>query len=259
MRRRHPVICVFSIIVLLVLLWPLGYAGWISFTPTEMLEPPTAEWSLRWYRLFFTSPQWLQGMVNSVVVGALTVAGSVACGTGAAIAVTRWHFRGARVLTGAVMLPLFVPGIVLGMALLPFMRALGLWGTLLSIAAAHSLWSLPIVFLVVRAALQELDPDLEHAARGLGARSLAIFARITLPLVMPAVAAGATVAFVLSINEFVMALFLGTPQAETLPKVIWPNLRYTLSPLVAAASGVFTLVTISGLLLAWLLFPRPRR
>lgn len=63
-------------------------------------------------------------------------------------------------------------------------------------------------------------------------------------------------AFVLSINEFVMALFLGTPASETLPKVIWPNLRYTLSPLVAAASGAFTLITIAGLALAWLLFRR---
>jgi ABC-type spermidine/putrescine transport system permease subunit II len=155
-----------------------------------------------------------------------------------------------------VLLPLFVPGVVLGMALLPLMRWVGLWGTLLSIAAAHCLWSLPVVFLLVRSALQELDPDLEHAARGLGAAPLAVFTRVTLPLIAPAVAAGATLAFVLSINEFVMALFLATPQSETLPKVIWPNLRYTLSPLVAAASGVFTAVTILGLGVAWLVFRR---
>ena len=259
MRRLHPALTVFSIVVLLILLWPLGYAGWISFTPAEMLEPPTDQWSLRWYRLFFTSPQWLQGMANSVVVAVLTVIGSIGCGTGVALAVTRWHFRGAQLLAAAVLLPLFVPGVVLGMALLPFMRALGLWGTLLSIAAAHSLWSLPVVFMVVRSALQEIDPDLESAARGLGAQPFAVFARVTLPLIMPAVAAGATMAFVLSINEFVMALFLGTPQAETLPKVIWPNLRYTLSPLVAAASGVFTLVTVTGLVTAWLLFHGRRR
>jgi putative spermidine/putrescine transport system permease protein len=245
MRRAHPVIAAFSVTVLLVLLWPLFYAGWISFTPGEMLEPPTGTWSLRWYRLFFTSPQWLQGMANSLLVAALTVFGSVVCGTGVALAVTRWHFRGARWLSMAV--------------LLPFMRALGLWGTLSSIAAAHSLWSLPVVFLVVRSALQELDPDLERAARGLGASASTVFVRVTLPLILPAVAAGATMAFVLSVNEFVMALFLGTPQTETLPKVIWPNLRYTLSPLVAAASGVFTLVTVAGLLVAWLLLPHRRR
>src|SRR5262249_26372679 len=143
MRPLHPAISAFSIALLLVLLWPLFYATWISFTPAEMLEPPTSEWSLRWYRLFFSSPQWLQGMVNRVIVAAFTVAGSILCGTGVATAITRWHFRGARWLSGAVMLPLFVPAVVLGMALLPFMRALGLWGTLLCIAAAHSLWSLP--------------------------------------------------------------------------------------------------------------------
>jgi ABC-type spermidine/putrescine transport system permease subunit II len=257
-RPLHPIIVAFSVAVLLVLLWPLFYATWISFTPAEMLEPPTDAWSLRWYRLFFSSPQWLRGMANSVVVAALTVIVSILCGTGVAIAITRWHFRGARWLSAAVMLPLFVPGVVLGMALLPFMRALGLWGSLLSIAAAHSLWALPVVFLVVRSALQELDPNLERAARGLGATPFTVFTRVTLPLIAPAAAAGATMAFVLSINEFVMALFLATPQTETLPKVIWPNLRYTLSPLVAAASGVFTAFTILGLLAAWLLFRRYR-
>jgi putative spermidine/putrescine transport system permease protein len=259
MRRPHPAIMIFSATVLLVLLWPLFYATWISFTPAEMLEPPTRAWSLRWYRLFFASPQWLQGMANSVVVAALTVCGSIVSGTGVAMAVTRWHFRGAGWLSAAVLLPLFVPGVVLGMALLPLMRLLGLWGTLLSIAAAHSLWSLPVVFLVVRSALQELDPDLERAARGLGAAPVTVFSHVTLPLIAPAVATGATLAFVLSVNEFVMALFLATPQSETLPKVIWPNLRYTLSPLVAAASGVFTAFTIVDLALAWLLFGRRAR
>jgi ABC-type spermidine/putrescine transport system permease subunit II len=71
---------------------------------------------------------------------------------------------------------------------------------------------------------------------------------VTLSLIAPALGAAAVMAFVLSLNESVMALFLGTPNTETLPKVIWPNLRYTLSPLVAAASGVSMAVTVAGLL-----------
>ena len=72
-------------------------------------------------------------------------------------------------------------------------------------------------------------------------------------MIAPAILAGAVMAFVLSLNEFVMALFLGTPEIETLPKVIWPNLRYTLTPLVAAASGVTMALTILGVALAALL------
>jgi putative spermidine/putrescine transport system permease protein len=233
--------------LLALILAPLVYAVLISYSPGELLEPPTGAWSLRWYRQFFENPQWTAALRNSIEIAVLAAVGALAAGTAAALAVTRYQFRGREVFNLAIMLPLFVPTVVLGMALLPFMRVLGLWGSKLSIAVAHSLWSLPAVFLVTRNALEVLDSDLEHAARGLGAGPIRVFLRVTLPLIAPALAAGAVMAFVLSLNESVMALFLGTPSTETLPKVIWPNLRYTLSPLVAAASGVSMAVTVAGL------------
>lgn len=235
--------------MLLLLLWPLAYTVWISFTPSELLELPHGELSLRWYRSFFDSRQWTDGLWNSLEVAGLAVVGSLVGGTGLAVAVTRYHFRGRRLLSGAVLLPLFVPAIVLGMGLLPWVRFLGLWGSLWSLAAGHALWSLPVVFLVVRSALEELDPSLEEAARGLGASPFMTFRRVTLPLILPAVLSGAAMGFVLSLNEFMIALFLATPDTETLPKVIWPNLRYTLTPLVAAASCVTMLLTLLGLAL----------
>lgn len=247
-RLRSPLLGrLFLWVALATLLWPLIYAVWMSFTPSELLEPPQGEWSLRWYRLFFSSPQWTAGLINSLVVAAMTVAGSLVGGVGAALALLRYHFRGQRLLSFAVLLPLFLPAVVLGMALLPFVRLIGLWGTRASLAAAHSLWSLPVVYLVVRAALEDLDPDLERAARGLGAGPVQTFLSITLPVIAPALLTGAMMAFVLSLNEFIMALFLSTPAIETLPKVIWPSLRYTLTPLVAAASGVTLLLTLLGL------------
>jgi ABC-type spermidine/putrescine transport system permease subunit II len=239
---------------LLLLLWPLAYAVWISFTPGEMLEPPRGEWSLRWYRLFFASPQWTAGLRHSLEVAAMSVGAALTAGVGLAVAVTRYHFRGRRLLSAAVLLPLFVPAIVLGVGLFPWVRVLGLAGTRLSLAAAHALWSLPVVFLVARSALEELDPNLELAARGLGASGGLTFRRITLPAIAPALMVGALMAFVLSLNEFMIALFLATPDIETLPKVIWPSLRYTLTPLVAAASCLTMLLTLLGLgLAAWLL------
>jgi ABC-type spermidine/putrescine transport system permease subunit II len=245
---------IFGIALLLALLWPLGYAAWVSFTPGELLTPPHAEWSLRWYVLFFDSPQWTRGLWNSLLVASLSVAGALAGGVGLATAVTRYHFRGRRLLSAAVLLPMFVPTVVLGMSLLPWLQMLGLWGTRLSLACAHAMWSLPVVFLVVRSALEEVDPDLESAARGLGAGPLTTFRRVTLPIIAPSLVVGALMAFVLSLNEFTLALFLATPEIETLPKVIWPNLRYTLTPLVAAASVVTMLLTLLGLgFAAWLL------
>jgi len=237
----------FSFLLLVVILWPLVYVFWMSFTTSEFLSPPVQDWSLKWYQRFFASPQWIMGFKNSLIVACMTVIGALFTGGTAALAVTRFHFRGRKLLSGAVLLPLFVPTVVLGMALLPFVHKLGIWGTHFSLAAAHTLWSMPVVFMVLRSALEELNPDLEAAARGLGANAWMTFRRITLPLIMPAVWVGTTVAIILSFNEVVMALFLSTPAIKTLPTVIWPNLRDTLTPLVAAASSITLLLTVAAM------------
>jgi ABC-type spermidine/putrescine transport system permease subunit II len=236
-----------------LLLVPLAYASWLSFAPGELLEPPRGEWSLRWYREFLANPQWTTALGNSVAVALGSTALALVAGTGLALALAGRRLRGAAWLSGLVLLPLFVPGVVLGMALLPWMHRTGLWGTLVSLMAAHALWSLPVVYLVARTALEEADPELELAARSLGAGPVRTFLRVTLPLVRASLVAGAASAFVLSLNEFAIALFLGTPEIETLPRVIWPSLRYTLTPLVAAASGATLAVTAAGLALVALL------
>lgn len=255
----RPLVALPPLLVLALLLWPLVYALWMSFTPHELLEPPRAEWSLRWYREFFSQSRWTDGLWNSLGIGLGAAALSVLSGGGVAMAAVRHRFRGRRLLEGAVMLPLFVPALVLGIALLPVMRSLGLWGTHFSIAAAHSLWGLPLVFLTVRGALEDVDPHLELAARGMGANTAQTFRLVTLPIIMPGVLVGALMAFIISLNELVMALFLCTAATDTLPKVIWPNLRYTLSPLVAAASSITVLVTLLLLAMAALIGRRLSR
>ncbi len=234
-------------LVLAALLSPLFYAVWLSFSPRESLEPPIGKWSLRWHVLFWQSPRWTDGLFNSLIVACLSAAGAVIAGSGLAFAVARHRFRGRRLLAAAALLPLFTPALALGMGLLPLMHILGLWGSLSCLVLAYSLNALPIVFLIVRSALDETSADLESAARGLGAGPWRVVWRVTLPLVRPAVLAGALVSFILSLNEFTLALFLCTPETETLPRIIWPNLRYSLSPLVAVASCVTMLVTLLGL------------
>jgi len=141
-------------------------------------------------------------------------------------------------------MPLFVPAVVLGIGSLALHRSLGLWGTPLSLAIAHSLSAVPLVFLVLRAALAGIDPALEEAAATQGASPARIVWHITLPLVAPSVLVAFLFAFIVSVNEFVMALFLATPGTRTLPVVIWPQIRYLLTPVVAAASSVIIVVTL---------------
>lgn len=247
-----------AVFALLAMLAPFGYAVWMSFAPGEVLEPPKGEWSLRWYREFLDSVKWTRALATTGEVALVSVAGSLVGGLGLAVAVTRFHFRGRRVLSGAVLLPMFVPAVVLAMGLLPLVMYAGLQGTPIALAAAHCLVSLPVAFLLLRSALAQTDPDLERAARGLGAGPWAAFRRVTLPLIYPAVLAGAVIAFILSVNEFTLSLFLSTPRVRTLPAALWPEARYKETPILAAASCLTVLVTLLGMwVLAWLLRPRP--
>jgi ABC-type spermidine/putrescine transport system permease subunit II len=153
------------------------------------------------------------------------------------------------------MLPLVAPPLLVAIGLLPVVQRLGLWGSSTSLALAHALYGMPMVCWLTRVALLGVNLDVENAARGLGARSWQVVYRITLPLIGPSVLAGAVMAFVLSLNEFILSLFLATPDTETLPRVLWPNLRYTLSPLVAVASSVMTVVTAAGIgIVTWLIW-----
>jgi ABC-type spermidine/putrescine transport system permease subunit II len=245
-----------AVLVLLAMLAPFICAVWMSFAPGELLEPPTSEWSLRWYRGFLASAKWTRALQTTVEVAALSVAGSLVGGLGLAVAVTRFRFRGRQTLSAAVLLPMFVPAVVLGLGLLPLVRLTGLSGTNVAVAAAHSLASLPVVFLLLRSALGQTDPDLEPAARGLGAGPWIAFRRVTLPLVLPAVIAGAVVAFILSVNEFTLAVFLTTPRTKTLPAALWPEARDKETPLLAAASCLTVLVSILAM---WLVARLLRR
>lgn len=237
----------FAVLALLALLAPFAISVWMSFAPGELLEPPTDRWSLRWYEEFLGSTRWMRALATSVQVAGMTAIVSVAGGLGLSIAVSRYHFRGRRLLSAAVLLPLFTPAVVLAMGLLPITMAVGLRGTVIAIVAAHSLVGLPVVFLIVRASLSQVDPDLERAARGLGAGPWRTFRRVTAPLIFPGVIAGGLAAFILSINEFVLALFLSTPRVRTLPAALWPAARDKETPLLAAASCLIALTSVVGM------------
>jgi ABC-type spermidine/putrescine transport system permease subunit II len=232
-------------LILIALLTPLAMALWVSFSPDELLRPPMREWSLRWYRQFFADSRWRGALVNSLVVGSLSALVALITGVPFATALVRYRFTGRGLLSALVLSPLCVPPLILGVGLLPLMHRVGLWGTWVGLALAHGLLGLPVVYLATQAALESLPPGLEDAARGLGAGPWQAFRRVTLPLVRPGVSAGAVLAFVLSLNESMMTLFLASGETETLARVIWPELRYSLSPLVAVASALTLIATLS--------------
>ena len=246
-----PLIYLLGGLMLVLLLLPLLLSLLVAFTPGETLEiPAPTTWSLRWFERFFQDAIWKTGALNSVLIALMTTAISLVAGTTAAIAFERYDFRGKQLLNLFLLLPLFVPPVVLGMQSLAWYQRIGLWGNLLSIALAHSLWAMPLVLMVMRTALRSVDRRLEEAAAGMGAGPGQVFLRVTLPLIWPGLLVSAFFAFIISLNEFVMALFLATPKTQTISTLIWPQLRYNLSPLVAAASTILLVVTVVILLLS---------
>jgi putative spermidine/putrescine transport system permease protein len=241
-----PVAPLLGWLPLAALLAPVGYAAWLSFSPGSFLTPPTRDWSLRWYAAFLDDPRWLAALGRSAGVAAGAAGIAVLAGVPLAIAVARHHFRGRTLAASIAVLPACVPPAALGVGLLPVLYAAGLWGHPLGLLLAHGLLGLPVVFLIAKSKLTQLDPALEAAAHGLGASAWQTARRVTLPLVRPAVLAGGAAAVVVSLNEGLVTIFLATPDTETLPAVVWPQLRYAASPLVAVASVVGTLAAAAG-------------
>src|SRR5262245_28810528 len=155
--------------VLLALLIPLIAAVWMSFSPGQLLELPWERWSLRWYERLARDVRWRDSIVHSLQIGVVSAALATAFGTALAVGIAKRSVVTCLLLLAVVLMPLFIPPVVLGMGLLPLMILLGLEGSRMGLALAHAVVSLPVVFLVVRAALDEVGPELEQAARGLGA------------------------------------------------------------------------------------------
>lgn len=241
----------FGLTVVAYLLVPLVLAFLVSFYPGRSIGLPTFSTgvTVQWYVEFFNDERWVAGLRNSFYVGVISTAIALVCGLSLALAVTRHRLRGDVVVATVLMLPIFVPAVIIGMQSLSFSYQIGLWGTHLSIGIAHALWATPLVYMVLVSGLRRVSIELEEAAASLGANPWAAFRTVVWPLIVPSVMAAAVIGYIISLNEFIMALFLGTPHTETLPKMIWPQIRHSVSPVVAAASSVLLVITVVAIVI----------
>ena len=241
----------FAALTTLFLLAPLVLSLLVSLYPGRSIGLPTPATGFTpdWYRAVLDDPLFRRGLSGSMVVGGLTAAFSILLAVPLAAADAR-HPSVRRVAL-VVVVPAMVPPVVLGMQSLVAFEYAGVRGSRVALALAHTLWGLPLAFLALRAAYRRLDPRLGEAARSLGAPPWRATVEVTLPLLRPAMAAGALLAFLASVNELIISLFLGV---RTLPTVIWPQVRHAVQPDIAAASTILLLLGVvpAGLaLLAW--------
>lgn len=238
-------------LVYLFLWLPIAVLAVFSFNAGRQ----TAIWrgfTLDWYRRLLANDALLASVRNSLIIAALTTAVATVIGTLAALALRRAGSHGGTL--ALLFLPMVIPEVVLGAALLTFFGTVGFRLSLVTVVIAHVVFSVSYVTLVVRARLAGLDPALEEAARDLGAGPFETFRRVTLPLILPGVAASALLVFTLSIDDYVVTSFVAGVGATTLPLHIYSMLRVGVTPEVNAVSTLLLAGTI-GLIVAaqWLL------
>jgi len=210
----------------------------------------TAFWSgftLDWYRRLLGNAELFHAARNSLVVAASATVIALLLGTPAGLALarsTQQDFRGRRATQALLYLPVVIPDVVLGAALVTFFGAVGLHVSIATVVIAHVVFSVSYVSIVVRARLAGLDPALVEAARDLGAGPFETFRRVTLPLAMPGILAAALLVFTLSIDDYVVTSFVAGSGAMTLPRYIRGMLKVGVTPEVNAISTLLLAGTI---------------
>ena len=214
-----------------------------SFNPTAILSFPPEGLSLRWYVNALTYPQFQRAAVNSVLVTVASAVIALPFGTAAALALVRHPLRGRALWSALLLSPLVIPGVAAGLGFLIVAAKLGLLTSRWVLIVAHVALVLPFVIRSVAVSVANLDPALERAAASLGARPWRVFARVTLPLLRPGLFAGLLFALIVSVNEFVVSLFISTRVTEILPVAMFTYVVNYTDPTMAALSTLFIAAT----------------
>jgi spermidine/putrescine transport system permease protein len=204
-----------------------------------------------WYVKAFNNESLLQAFINSLTIAFFCTIISVVLGALAAVMLWRFRFPGKTATEGALALPIVVPEICLGVAMLVFFARVMPWPmglpwplNLGAITIAHVSFAFPFVATVVRARLSSFNRELEEAAKDLGASEWRTFWDVLVPHMQPGLIAGALLAFTLSLDDFVITFFTAGPDTITFPVKVYSMLRFSVTPEVNAASTVLIVVTV---------------
>lgn len=236
------------------ILTPLFFVTWLAFFSQEIPSFPPDGYSLRWFMAIPGNDRFVSGFVLSMQVAVVATLIGLALGVPAALCLVRTRFAGREALNSLLLLPLVVPGIVLGIALYVFhveAEILTEWpilGSLGGLVAGHVLIVIPWTVRLVTASLTGMDRSVEEAAMSLGADRFTTFRRITLPAILPGIVAAALFGFISSFGNLEMSLFLVGPGRTTLPIAILQYLEWKIDPTIAAVS-VLQILLIGGAML----------
>ena len=201
--------------------------------------------TLKYYRQAYENAALHEAFTNSMIIAATSTLVSTVLGTMLGVALHRYRFRGKGAFDGWVHLPIVIPEICMGVAMLAFFATVNIPLGLFTIIVSHIAFSIPFVAVVIRSRMSGFDEALEEASRDLGANRWQTFWNVTFPYLLPGVVAGALLAFTLSLDDFVITFFTSGPGSTTFPVKIYSMVRFSVTPEVNAASTVLIVLTLT--------------
>ena len=231
------------------LMLPIVITVVVAFSASPVYTLPPPSWSLRWFANLQTKSGLMDAVMLSLNLAAVSTAVSLILGTAAAIAVARGRFAGRRAVATFVVSPLMMPGLVLGVAMLQFFREIGLRDAYWSLLLAHVVITLPFVMRTLLAAMGSFDFSIIDAARTLGMSYPKAVAKVLIPNLAPAYLTGGLFAFLASMDNYPISIFLTDARNKTLPIKMLQYLEEQPDPSLAAMSTGLILLAVTVLLI----------
>lgn len=241
---------IFAGIVMMLLVMPTLIVIPMSFSDSQYLEFPPENWSLRWYKSYFNSTEWMQATATSLKAAFLTMLVATPVGVVAAYGLHTSRFKFVRYAFMLLITPMMVPVVLVAIGAFYVFVKLGLLYSMTGLVLAHSILALPLVVIVTGSALKSYDMNQELAARNLGAPRWQAFLTVTLPQIRFAVVTSALLAFLTSFDEVVIAMFISGGDNPTLTRNMFNALRDQIDPTIAAISTIMIIVTSLMMVLA---------
>ena len=250
--RHTPGLGAFTAVILVFLYLPLVILVVYAFNANQLVTVWSG-FSLRWFGEVAANEDIRRAAFNSIIIAIAATIASTVIATAGAIALERGDLKGGRgLVTSLIALPLIVPEIIVAIMTLIFFSALGMTNGLFNLMVAHTVFCIPFALLPIQARLRDLGTHLEDAARDLYASEWQLFRYVTFPLLLPAIFAGALMAFVVSLDDFLISLMVSGAGSTTLPVYVYGMMRLGVTPEVNAISTILlgiSLVLVTGALL----------
>lgn len=245
----RPLSMLYACLVYLFLYLPIVIVIAFSFN-TSKVNIKFQGFTLDWYLKMFDNSRLMESFYNTLLVAGASTVISIVIGTLCAVGLFKFEFKLKSLITNSLYIPIAIPEIVFGIALLVFFSSINLQTGLLTLIVSHVTFSMPFVAITVRSRIAGFDRSIEEAARDLGANEFRTFMRVTLPLIMPGVIAGGMLALTLSLDDVVISFFTSGPGSTTMPLYILGLVKKGVSPDVNALSTLVILGTIGIMVFA---------